>query len=261
MVDAPPILGCRRNTVFTSWFFELGIHSFKDAVFNMNVFVGRLLGLNTEKHMRILDAGCGVGGVSLYLAQRYPTASFVGITIASEQVKLASNFCKKSGVSNVEFYKKSYLDTGFSDCSFDAVFAVESASYASSFNTFINEMYRVLKPDGKLVILDGFLQKNPSNDFFKKRYDSFCHGLGGLIFPHRTEAVSYLKKKGFSHVYMQNIIKNIFPSFVAHAVVGFPFFIADSLKTILYISLKKISTSLISSNSRNKHRCCISCIQ
>jgi len=48
------------------------------------------------------------------------------------------------------------MNTGFSSNKFDAVFSIESFSYAPQKHVFIQEMFRILKPGGLIVIIDGF---------------------------------------------------------------------------------------------------------
>ncbi|GAG13149.1 unnamed protein product, partial [marine sediment metagenome] len=42
--------------------YEKHIQTRTEAMYNMNNYVAKLLGLKKNKKMKILDAGCGVGG-------------------------------------------------------------------------------------------------------------------------------------------------------------------------------------------------------
>jgi MPBQ/MSBQ methyltransferase len=103
--------------------------------------------------VRILDAGCGIGGTTRHMAKRWPkTAHITGITISKAQVERATLLARTQCVENALFLECDALNTGFPDASFDVVWAVESEMHMPDKNDFIREMVRVLKPDGMLVI-------------------------------------------------------------------------------------------------------------
>ena len=179
-------------------YYEKGIHTHVQAIFNMNDLVGKLLCLQspTRKAIRILDAGCGVGGTSIYLAKKYPNINFIGLTIVPEQVKLAKKFAKENRVSsNTEFVLGDFIETGFSNASFDGIFALQSMEYAKDKNDFIQEMYRILKPDGHLAIIGGFSTAAQRNFFVQALYS---HLLRARMVPNLVTVGtlnSYLKKE------------------------------------------------------------------
>ena len=76
-------------------YYERGINNWKEAVLNMNDFVGKLIGLDNNKKMEILDAGSGPGFVSNYLASKFPNINFKGITLSSKEVELATKMKKE----------------------------------------------------------------------------------------------------------------------------------------------------------------------
>lgn len=105
---------------------------------------------------KILDAGCGVGGSSIWLAKHYDV-EVVGITLSELQAKKATEFAAKAGVSDrVKFYVQDFNKTNFPDQTFDVVWGLESICYATDKSLFLKEAYRVLKDDGKIIIADGF---------------------------------------------------------------------------------------------------------
>jgi len=193
-------------------FYERGVRTLSDAELNMNNYIGRLLDLDTlgTTDSKILDAGCGVGGTSIYLAKKYRNIKFVGITLVPRQVDLANKFALEKGVStNTEFILGDYCETGLPDNSFSHVFAIESACYSTDKKRFIQEVARVLKSNGKFVILDGFVRGKKSNYFVQVAYRYYCDGWAVSDFIVIDEFLSHLKDVGFDDVKVRDITNNI----------------------------------------------------
>ena len=122
------------------------------AVANLNRKLADLAHINA--HNRVLDAGCGVGGSSVWLAKQHGV-NVVGITLVESQVQDARKNVEKEGLSDkVQFQVADYCHTPFEDASFDVVWAVESQCHANNKLDFYKEAYRLLKPGGHLVVAD-----------------------------------------------------------------------------------------------------------
>jgi len=213
--------------------YEKGITSFKEAVYNMNDFIGKLLQLSKKKNLRILDAGCGVGGTSIYLAKKYPALEFVGITVTPGQLQLAQTFAQERKCHNVQFFLRSYVDTGFPDNSFDGIYALESACYATNMDAFIDEMQRILKPGGVLVVVDGFRTDRPLNPIIQLLYDDVNKGRGNLRPPSVTRFKQRLDKRGFKDIKVDDITKNVSRSQLRSFLIGIPFFLFTMTKRVV----------------------------
>lgn len=217
-------------------FFEKGVKTLNDAMYNMNDFVSRLLDLEENKTMEILDVGCGTGCTSLYLAERYPNSRFSGISLAPNEIALAKKFAKNKNIDSTKFILGNYLDTRFQDGSFDAIYALESMSYAIDKKAFVNEMYRILKSNGRLAIIDGFRKDIPLTCIMKKIYDSHLKTRGRPDLASLSMFKTYLKEIGFKDIEISNISKNIRRHFISS----------------LFNSLTGFSPSMIKADTKNE---------
>jgi MPBQ/MSBQ methyltransferase len=103
--------------------------------------------------LKILDCGCGIGGTSRYLAKKLGDKGDVtGITLSKEQVKRGMQLAKERDIPNVELRVMDALNMEFPDNTFDIVWACESGEHMPDKKRYVEEMTRVLKPGGKIVI-------------------------------------------------------------------------------------------------------------
>ena len=110
---------------------------------------------------RVLDAGCGVGGTSLWLTEEYE-ADVVGINLVGEHIERARRYARERGLGGrVRFEQADYTDTGFAADDFDVVWAQESACHAPDKVAFCAEAARVLRPGGRVVMAEYVL--NPGD--------------------------------------------------------------------------------------------------
>jgi tocopherol O-methyltransferase len=101
----------------------------------------------------ILDVGCGIGGSSLYLAEKF-NASATGITLSPVQAGRATERAQEAGLSGrCHFQVANAQAMPFADNSFDLVWSLESGEHMPDKAKFMQECYRVLKPGGTLIMV------------------------------------------------------------------------------------------------------------
>lgn len=99
----------------------------------------------------ILDVGCGIGGSTLYLAQKYQ-AQATGITLSPVQANRATERAQAAQLSQqTQFLVADALEMPFEDNAFDLVWSLESGEHMPDKVKFLQECYRVLKPGGTLI--------------------------------------------------------------------------------------------------------------
>jgi SAM-dependent methyltransferase len=99
----------------------------------------------------LLEVGSGRGGGARYITQSLKPASYTGMDIAGNAVRLAT---KMHVVPNLRFIQGSAEEIPLPDNSIDAVLNVESSHGYGSVPKFLSESKRVLKPGGHLLIVD-----------------------------------------------------------------------------------------------------------
>src|SRR5580658_1458252 len=87
-----------------------------EALENNNRYLADALGL--REGMRILDAGCGVGGTSIWMAAERGVDA-VGVTLDPDQAALGARFAQERGVAaRVQLHAMDYMCTTFGEASF-----------------------------------------------------------------------------------------------------------------------------------------------
>jgi tocopherol O-methyltransferase len=170
--------------------------SMVDALLNVDILAAE--GLELREDDVLLDAGCGVGGSSVYFASNYG-CRVVGITVSDVQLRQARKNAKKAGVEHLAtFMKMDYTQTSFEDGHFTKVVGIESICYAVRKVRFAQEAFRVLREGGKLVVTDAFLQREPSSVREERDLASWYDGwkVPSLVTSSRFR--EYLDSAGFT---------------------------------------------------------------
>lgn len=111
---------------------------------------------NIKPGDRVLDAGCGWGGSSIWLAQERG-ARCTGVTLERHQARIGAMMARKRGVTETtDFARGDFNQLPFASGSFDVVWAVESVCHADDKAVFLREACRVLAPGGRLILSDFF---------------------------------------------------------------------------------------------------------
>jgi demethylmenaquinone methyltransferase / 2-methoxy-6-polyprenyl-1,4-benzoquinol methylase len=138
-----------------------------------------------------LDICCGTGDLALELRRRIgPDGRVVGCDFSEPMLELARRKSGEEGLP-VEFAWADALDLPYGNESFDAVTVGFGARNLADLDRGLAEMARVLRPGGRLVILEITRpQREPLSTFYSLWFDRLVPVLGNLAGD--SDAYSYL---------------------------------------------------------------------
>ena len=117
----------------------------------INLIEELLIWADIKEVSNLVDVGCGIGGSTLYLAERFNTKA-TGITISSVQANRATERASEVKLEEtVQFQVADALNMPFPDDNFDLVWSLESGEHMPDKTKFFQECYRVLKPGGTFI--------------------------------------------------------------------------------------------------------------
>ncbi len=140
---------------------------------------------------RALDVATGTGDLALEL-RRQGVPDVTGLDFSGEMIASANAKRQTRGVSGVTFLQGDAMNMPFPDGSFDALTIAWGLRNLPDYQAGIREMSRVLRPEGRLVILEMTpLQNKTLRNAFNLYFHNVVPMLGGLVSGDR-EAYRYL---------------------------------------------------------------------
>ncbi|NPV60911.1 MAG: class I SAM-dependent methyltransferase [Actinobacteria bacterium] len=151
---------------------------------------------------RVLDAGCGTGGFTCWLRERYRPRYLVGVDIGEEALR----FCRERGLE--ELRRCGVEDLPFADGSFDLVLSLNVIYHraVADDGAALREMARVLSPGGWLLL------NLPAHEVLRGSHDRAVEGARR----YRAEQVSeMLASAGLVPVKVTYFVFTLFPAVLA----------------------------------------------
>ena len=173
---------------------------------------------------RILDVACGTGDLSLTLFVS-GGARIVGIDFCRPMLDIAASKAARSG-SSLPFVEGDALNLPFRDRSFEAATIAFGLRNLTSVDAGFKELLRVLKPGGKVAVLEFSKPKALLlRSLFRIYFTKLLPLLGGLVsgsrsayeylpnsvsrFPDQEELAAMMQEAGFAEVSYRNLTGGI----------------------------------------------------
>jgi len=177
-----------------------------------------------NRDAQVLDVACGTGDLSITLFES-GEAAIVGLDFCRPMLDIAAAKTSKSGFS-LQFVEGDALNLPFADRSFDAATIAFGLRNLANVEAGFKELLRVLKPGGKVAVLEFSKPALPVlRSLFKVYFTKALPLLGGLIsgskgayqylpdsvsrFPDQKELSKLMTRSGFEDVTFQNLTGGI----------------------------------------------------
>ena len=170
-----------------------------------------------DSPVKVLDVACGTGDFTIEIAKKVSAGSeVIGVDISEGMMAVGKEKIKKAGVE-AKLHTADCEALPYEDSTFDRISVGFGVRNFEHLETGIEEMFRVLKPEGKLVILELSVPSDPVIRWFYKLYFlKILPAIGGVVsgkrgayeylpasvlrFPPPEQFIQILKRAGFDTV-------------------------------------------------------------
>ena len=146
----------------------------------------------------VLDLGSG-GGIDVFLASKKvgQTGKVIGVDMTDEMLQRAKTTASKHGYSNVEFRLGEMEDLPLEDQTVDVIISNCVINLAPDKLKVFKEAYRVLKPDGRLMVSD-LVTVGELPEEVRKSFDAWAGCIAGAL--EKDDYLGKIKQAGFENI-------------------------------------------------------------
>lgn len=178
--------------------------------------------LNSLAPKRILDVATGTGDVAIMTYRMLQPEKITGIDISEGMLELGRKKIEKLGLArHIELLKGDSEVIRFEDNSFDAITVAFGVRNFQNLDKGLKEMYRVLQPGGKLVVLEFSKSNGPLSGLINFYMNVITPMIGKLLaknksayqylndsvqaFPEGQTFLTIMHEAGFTQTYLKKL--------------------------------------------------------
>lgn len=188
-----------------------------------------------EKPEIVMDLGTGTGDLAVRLANKKDNLYVTGYDFSNSMLDIARRKAKKYSLENVTFVEGDAAEMPFEDNYFDVIgisFAFRNITFKNPNTKFyLAEVLRVLKPEGKFVIVES---SQPRNKIVRAIFHFYLHyivsGIGGKL--SRSKGAYHYLAYSAKNFYSSDELKNLLVQHGFSSVKHKPMFFGASALTI-----------------------------
>ncbi|MGD1834097.1 MAG: SAM-dependent methyltransferase [Nitrososphaeraceae archaeon] len=203
--------GNLSNLAIHMGYFDKLVKSHEESLSKMNEYLFNIAKIS--KSDNVLDAGCGIGGTSIWLAKQHGIKT-TGISLVNEEIELAKKFANENKVNHlVDFFEMNYNYMNFSNGSFDVIMGIESICHSLNKMPFFRESQRLLNENGRLIISDCFLHDHTFSHIERNQINKISIAYSQTLCSF-SKIREFLKNANFINIYVFDITDNVLPSYI-----------------------------------------------
>jgi microcystin synthetase protein McyJ len=193
--------------------WENGNKEYVKAAENLVLHMGALLGIDEKS--QVLDVACGMGAQNMFMYERFG-CRIDALDVTWKHVQRTTERVLKANVQeNIAVHHGTATKLPFDAETFSHVMSIEGPEHFNTREDFVKEAFRVLQPDGVMVLADFVLKRKP-----RTLLDKFIIELGARLWHVPTanyETIESYKamveRNGFQNVTLEERGKDVIPGY------------------------------------------------
>jgi ubiquinone/menaquinone biosynthesis C-methylase UbiE len=195
---------------YNAWFFGSFPRALSDIFKFGNARPRLVKALDLKGSETILDAGCGSGFYTMYLSKYLPKGKIFAVDLSEDMLSYLSKKVSRRGLNDRIVVKQGDLtQLPMDDASVDVAISAAVLHHVPDIERAVRELYRAIRPGGKLGVIDWDAESSPRSHTHKKHdeREHGDHGEGG-DHGHGLEIASFkelLRDTGFIDITTEHV--------------------------------------------------------